>query len=354
VLLCASHTHYGPVSGAYETGDLPADVTAYIASLTFLLAGAAQAALAQLQPVRLGFGEGVSQIGVNRRERRPDGQIVLGQNPDGPCDRAVRVVRLDTADGRPLAALVNFACHPVSAAHAFRLISADYIASLRTLVETATGAACLFLQGAAGNINPIEMRHSPEPARRLGIMLGGEAAKVFEATATAEADGLSAATAEAELPAMTFPSLEEGRRSVEVLRETVTRLQQENAPEGSRYWAESRLRRAESMVESLQSGVPLPTVSAELNALRCGDIALVTAPGEIFTETGMEVKRRSPLPRTCFVAYTNGAVGYVPVPSAYAEGGYEVTHACRVGPEAAGIVQETALSLLAEVAGSDA
>lgn len=352
ILLCASHTHYGPVTGAYET-ELPEDVAAYLANLKYLMAGAAQVAMARLQPVRLGFGEGESFIGVNRRERRPDGQIILGQNPDGPCDRSVRVMRLDTADGKPLAALVNFACHPVSATHAFRSVSADYIASMRKLVETATGATCLFLQGASGNINPIEMRHSAEPARRLGLMLGGEVIAVFEATRTILQDGLSSATTRAELPAMTFASLDEGLRSVEELQATLTRLEAENAPEGSRYWAESRLRRAEDRLESLRTGVPLPTLSAELNALRFGDVALVTAPGEIFTETGLEVKRRSPLPHTCFVAYTNGAIGYVPVPSAYPEGGYEVTHACQVGPDAAGIIAEQSLALLDAVRNGD-
>src|SRR5579871_3186944 len=58
-LLCASHTHYGPATGAYET-DLPADVAAYVANLTFLLAGTAQEALAKKQPVWIGFAEGIT------------------------------------------------------------------------------------------------------------------------------------------------------------------------------------------------------------------------------------------------------------------------------------------------------
>jgi neutral ceramidase len=350
VLLCASHTHYGPVTGAYET-DVPADVAAYVANLKFLLAGTAQSALAQMQPVQIGFAEGASAIGINRRERRPDGQIVLGQNPEGACDRSVRLARLDTAEGKPLAALVSFACHPVSAAHAMRLLSPDYIGVMRTLVETTTGATCLFLQGAAGNINPIEMRPSFEPARRLGAMLGGEVVTLFEGTATAAAEGLAAASVHLDLPAMRFTSEEEGERSVADLQAALERLRAEGASEGSVYWAESRLRRAEKMRDSLRTGEPLLTISAELNALRFGDVALATAPGEIFTETGMEVKRRSPLPNTCFAAYTNGTIGYVPIPAAYAEGGYEVTHACRVAPEAAGMIAETALTLLQEVAG---
>jgi hypothetical protein len=352
VLLCASHTHYGPVTGAYENdSELAADAVAYVANLKFLLAGTAQTALARKQPVRIGFAEGPCSIGVNRRERLPDGQIILGQNPDGACDRSLRLVRLDTADGRPLAALVSFACHPVSAGAGMRLICPDYVGAMRALVEGTTGATCLFLQGAAGNINPIEMRHSFEPARRLGAMLGGEAIKLLEGTATADAGGLAAASARVALPAMEFESVDEGERSVAELRAAWERLHAEHATEGSLHWAASRLRMADQMLDSLRTGVPLPAISADLAALRFGDVALATSPGEIFTETGMEVKRRSPLPKTCFVGYTNGTIGYVPIPPAYAEGGYEVTHACRVGPASAGMITETALRLLEDVSG---
>ena len=119
VLLCASHTHYGPATDAYG-GEQPPDVRAYQENLKFLLAGAAQAAVAALEPVRVGYGTGTSAIGVNRRERRPDGQIILGQNPAGACDREVRVVRLERESGEPVAAVVDFACHPVSAASQMR------------------------------------------------------------------------------------------------------------------------------------------------------------------------------------------------------------------------------------------
>src|SRR5262249_28864231 len=52
VLLCASHTHYGPVTGAHEPSDQPDDVAAYLQNLKYQLAGAAQVALASLEPVR--------------------------------------------------------------------------------------------------------------------------------------------------------------------------------------------------------------------------------------------------------------------------------------------------------------
>src|SRR5262249_31042710 len=45
VLLCASHTHYGPSTGAHGDADLPPDVAAYLMNLKFQMAGCAQAAL---------------------------------------------------------------------------------------------------------------------------------------------------------------------------------------------------------------------------------------------------------------------------------------------------------------------
>ena len=53
----------------------------------------------------------------------------------------------------------------------------------RDLVETAIGAPSLFLQGAAGNINPAcgigsGGAEQVEDAHRLGMILGGETLKV--------------------------------------------------------------------------------------------------------------------------------------------------------------------------------
>ncbi len=349
VLLCASHTHYGPAMGGDDPGSDPPDVAAYLGNLKYLVAGAAREALSALQPVRLGFGRGESRIGINRRERRPDGQIILGQNPDGPCEREVRVVRLNAPDGAPLACVVNFACHPVSAAHNSTLFSPDWVGESRKLVESATGARCVFLQGAAGNINPIEMRPSYEPARRLGVMLGGEVAKVFESTSTEPVSGLAAGCRQVELPAMRFDSVDEADRTVEERRKMVEMLKAKGSTGGDLFWGERLLSSAERMRESLRSGQPLPGIPAELCALRFGDVALATSPGEIFTQTGMAITQQSPISNTLFAGYTNGSIGYVPVPSAYPEGGYEVTHACRVAAEAAGIIESTALTLLAEV-----
>lgn len=346
VLICATHTHYGPSAGGYDGPEKPADSVAYQRNLVYLLAGCARWASENCRPVILGTGTGRSQIGVNRRERRPDGQIVLGQNSDGPCDREVRLLRIDSDEGEPVALFVNFACHPVCQSWSTRRISADYIAAMRQRVEDETGTRVLFLQGASGNINPIEMQPAFEPARTLGLRLADAVLAAYESIHLRETTDLMSARSNVELPALTFATVGEGKEALAALSEEVARLRARNPNGGALWWAEHRLEGARRRLESLQERIPLPPINAEMAAVRIGNAALVTAPGEIFTETGMSVTSASPFTTTLFTGYTNGVVGYVPTAEAYAEGGYEVTHACRVDPGAAALIERTAVDLL--------
>src|SRR2546429_199967 len=84
----------------------------------------AMAAMPQ-QPARLGTGKGSAIIGVNRREKLPDGQIILGQNPAGAVDREVGVLRVDHLDGKPLATVMIAACHTVVLGPKTYLLSPD-------------------------------------------------------------------------------------------------------------------------------------------------------------------------------------------------------------------------------------
>ena len=104
VFLACSHTHYGPVVSLdqdMEGGGRP-EAAAYREVLPHLVAGLVAAADAARRPVTLAVGRGSVRLGINRRERRPDGRIVLGQNPEGPIDPEVQVWRLDAADGAPI------------------------------------------------------------------------------------------------------------------------------------------------------------------------------------------------------------------------------------------------------------
>ena len=61
------------------------------------------------------------------------------------------------------------------------LVTPDYPGVAKRVVEEATGATCLFLQGAAGDVGPVRgvARHGLDEYERLGAILGHEASRVW-------------------------------------------------------------------------------------------------------------------------------------------------------------------------------
>src|SRR5215472_11717963 len=288
VLLTASHTHYGPALDSEQESAaalVPAGkrplISAYRQNLIFSLTGIVAAACQRLSDASIGWAEGTSGIGINRRERLPDGSIILGNNPGGPCDPRVLVTRIDTADGRPLAVLLNTACHAVSLGSECTEITADFPGVARDLIERETGATCLFLQGAAGNINPTLMGWDWTYARRLGLSLGAEGVRLFWTAQPEHAAGLAFAGQTELLPALAPATLAEAEQQVAELRAEL-----EGSDDGDslgRSWAQWRLTRAMRAADALGRSATLPAVPAELAAVRLGDeLALVTSPGEVF------------------------------------------------------------------------
>ncbi len=354
--VACTHTHYGP-DPCRELTD--PQVRAYRANLIHTLVGIVAVAAAEVQPARLRVGWGMSSIGVNRREKLPDGRIILGQNPTGPIDRAVGVARLNALSGEPLACIVNFQTHPVSQTGEVAHISADYPGKMRDVVETLTGASCLFLQGACGNINALRKEPHYESARSLGVRLGCEVVRLWEICGSPTAIDLSPAPLRVTskvigLPRMRYGSRDAAAALVADLSQEIEQLSADPARQDGRVaWAQRRLQRAQQALESWETGTELEPVSAEVQAWCVGDFALVTAPGEIFNQIGARVKTASPFAHTFFVGYANGSIGYVPVPEAYPEGGYEVTHASQVAPDAAALLTETCDQLLRELTDKD-
>jgi hypothetical protein len=100
VLLCCSHTHSGPIVYADEKS--PRRNREYIAALEENIVAAVREAEEDLRPSRLEYACGEAPVGINRRERKPNGRIEIGRNPEGPRDRSVQVVSvLAEGDGYP-------------------------------------------------------------------------------------------------------------------------------------------------------------------------------------------------------------------------------------------------------------
>jgi hypothetical protein len=90
----------------------------------------------------------------------------------------------------------------------------------------------------------------------------------------------------------------------------------------------------------------------KLQAIRIGDVGIVSSPCETFVETGLAIKRESPLPLTFTIELANGYNGYLPTPAQHTLGGYETWRAksSYLAVDAEPQVRSRLLELLHEVA----
>ncbi len=204
-------------------------------------------------------------------------------NPDVPF-----VVFDDARSGETRAIVVNYGCHPVVCGPGNTKASADYPGYLVRALEAATKArTAIFVTGAAGDINPRDPLHAdPERARPMGEAIAAEVAAEISRTRPLKA--LPIAVASAPLRAAVRPEWE------------------------SRFAA--RLGEGRQIV-------------SEVQALRLGDLAFLSVPGEIVAGLGLAIQNSSPFPETVIVYNANDHLGYLVSDAVRREGGHETNSA---------------------------
>jgi hypothetical protein len=376
VRISVTHNHAGPPPSAWNwTHQGQAALDGYYALLPEYAAGAARLAQAGLRPARVATGSGASRVAVNRREIAPDGRPVTGVNPDGPIDPQVFVLRIDDAEGGPLAAVVGYTMHPTTLGPTNRLISPDWPGHLKRTVEAITGATCLFAQGATGNIGPGPDGFTDDVGvvRRLGAQVGCEAARVYlglqlpavrhwherlwESGAPLgkwtweplpeSAPVVRIISREVLLPLIEQPPVSVALARVEDTQRCLDDLKRQHAPAAEIEAATFVTKRANMALSRAQTYGGQQTFPVELQLLQIGPVVLVGTEGEPFAEIGLEIKARSPWPETWFGGYTGGWAGYIPTPDAYPQRGYEVDTSPFAPDAARQLVAETLAALRA-------
>jgi neutral ceramidase len=376
IRISSTHTHSGPSLKRpwFDAGSEM--IEPYVASLTDKLASACWMAHRSLEPARVAGGKGSCAVNCNRRRPSQPGRPILAPDPSGYSDHEVGVIRIDRDGGAPLATLVNYAAHPTILAWDNRLISPDYPGSARRTVESIVGGACLFLQGAAGNQNTVrDYSCRVEDARWIGKQVGLEAARVAESIETRPTTLQITSHVEsswtmgvAERVPGAAPShqvrcisrkvcLPVWRRErptdaevahLEGLKRSLAQLRADGAPEADVREANRLARRATLDLRIADQRSGGGDLELEFQAMRLGPVALIGIPVEPFAEIGAAVKAQSPFGTTFYSGYTNGVHNYLPIRSAYEEGGYEVWMT-PFAPEAAEMTIAKSLELLAEL-----
>ena len=252
------------------------------------------------EPVTIGSGTGRADININRDERTATG-FILGQDPSGPSDKAVRVVGLFRKDGTPKAILANYAVHAVvlhssvtGPGHS-ALVSADLPGAADAFVDAHyPGAMTIWTSGAAADQNPILMSIYAEP----------------------DANGVPVLT---DLKSAGFALVDRWGQNLGL---AITRVVDAMRP---RLVADP-IRAAGAVVSCPAKGGGMPR-SIRLSWLRIGTVDLLGVSGELATSIDAHLRTRLTGRDPVTLTLTNGYAGYLPDEASFARGRtFEVEH----------------------------
>lgn len=347
LMLAATHTHAGPSVKCLQRM-APIDA-GYLERAVDGITEAVAAAARGAQDATIGAGFATGSIGINRRQRSPSGNVVIGQRAEGPIDRRVGLLRVDGKQG-PICIMLNHACHGVVLGDDNLLISADWLgAAARAVRQSVSGAIPMVTNGACGDINPAKrggfdlVESQGAEVARAGLSIMGNITLLSDVE-------IEAGTRPVSLPTC-LPTLDEAKANLKAYRAELRKAEKAGDARGAQVYR-AMCEWAKETRDLAKKGAPSEPVTSEIQAIAIDDIALVGLPGEVFVEIGANIVAASPFRHTFIIGYANRVVGYIPTQQAFAEGGYEVDSAHRwysfpaFTSDVQKIVERTAIDLL--------
>jgi neutral ceramidase len=299
LLLAASHTHSAPAFLPYGSApSMGPQADAYLAEIEGKIFSAVEQASKSMFDAKLGIARGSLQLGYNRLLLRDDGRARalfdnLDRVPHGPVDPEFVLLRVDDPTGKSRALLVHYAAHAVVLGSTNCKYSADYPGVLQAKVESELGGLqCMFVQGGAGDINPLFQGRSGKEeddfrlVQKMGDLLATE---VLRANRRVQ-------------------MLSPRRASIQSKTEVLTFAER---------WEKDK---------KMEAGIATVLIN--------GEIALATLPGEPMHKLQRTWKEHADVPVPLFYGYTYTSggtwVGYIPDLRTAAYGGYGADASTRI------------------------
>ncbi|HME52387.1 MAG TPA: neutral/alkaline non-lysosomal ceramidase N-terminal domain-containing protein [Candidatus Lokiarchaeia archaeon] len=286
ILIAATHTHAGPRNIAIFGDPFPGYEQFYET-----IASSITKAIRSVKPATIEFASGtVPDVSFNRRIYDPTSEHV-----DDECN--VLVIKEKGAKKKVIAVIYNYACHPVVMGAENRVISADWVQyANESIILAFPGAIPVFLQGASGNLNPVNTPivgpvpvHTFDDCKEIGSKIGDAVVMIAKSAADIDIDGL---------------------RGIE--REVI--ITADDPDKGEMFTF------ADGKIEGDEF-----TVTSSIQALGFDDICIAGIPGELFSEISINIKARSPFQHVLVTGYANDYIGYIATAENYNAGGYETS-----------------------------
>ncbi len=370
ILISATHTHAAPAVIGMHTDELG---TWYEDFVIKRIADGIQRAHENLAPAKAGWAAGANSNQVfNRRWFMKDGAIpanpfggegeTVKMNPPrmsdalkkaaGPVDPEVFILSVQHADGRPLALLANYGVHYIGG-YTGGNVSADYFgiysARMAELLDAGAGDppfVAMMSNGTSGDTNNNDStspKVASKPWEKMKVVAYELADETLRVLKTVEyRDDHSLAVANTEL-------------SLGVRKPDEKRIAWANdlmTPKKDATAAKINARKVIYAQEALELAKFPETVPVQLQVIRVGELGIAGIPCEVFAETGLAIKKESPLPSTFTIELANGYNGYLPTAQQHKWGGYETwpARSSYLETEAETKIRAAVLELLGKVA----
>ncbi|MEJ7767260.1 MAG: neutral/alkaline non-lysosomal ceramidase N-terminal domain-containing protein [Chitinophagaceae bacterium] len=342
MMISATHTHSaGTACSVFQSDPDPG----YVTFLGERISDAIIRANKNLQPARIGWGTGQEPGQVfNRRWNMKPGTVLLNPfgthdkvlmnpgiknpnllSPAGPTDPEVSIVSIQSLRGEPIALLANYSLHYVGGTGNGD-ISADYYGMFADKMKQLLKAdyqelpfVAIMSNGTSGNINNVDfggerpgIRTPYSQMKRVANIIAAEAYKVLASVNYQDWISLGCQQKQIAL-GVRLPGSDEVKRAKEIIAKA----------KGPIMKTKEEIYARETV---LIANYP-KQVSIILQAFRLGDLAITAIPCEVFVETGLELKAKSPFKPTFNISLANGYNGYLPTPQHHELGGYETWRA---------------------------
>ena len=339
MLISATHTHSAPAA----MGALGTDRDdAYCAFLPARIARGIQLAHDNLELARVGWAKSRDPENVyHRRWLMKEGKAATNpfsgktndraqmnpghNNPNkirrtGTVDDEVWVLSIQSTEGRPIALLANYSTHYAGSP----ALSSDYFGAFAEKIEK----ELTLTLGKGG-----QERRAPPPVAIMSNGTSGDTncidftrgdRRKFTYHTVAEDTARAAMEAYEKIKYVDYApiEMEESLLTLDVRMPTDDEVAKAKAFLATEEGKKLRSIKAVYARETVLLSEMPATRQLKIQAIRIGGLGITAMPNEVFTATGLAIKKESPLAATFNISLANGAEGYIPPPDQHKLGGY--------------------------------
>ena len=327
ISIAATHAHSAPhAAPMFLHGSHPDPV--YLDFLRRALVNAVVEAHKRMVPSTIRAGTGRTEgVLFNRRLMRPDGSAFLviaplrrgdpmfdpNSPPAGPVDEDVPYLLFEDLEGKAIACIFSYACHDHAAGTKYHHRDLGGRAGDVLRRELGEEVSTPYLAGACGNVMWLNPKEGTKAGPELAWWIGGQVSAAIMRDLSRQSrypiGPVRVSSAVYDIP--------------------------DRSPTDSQYCDDLCRGDSKNEIEFEQRRYSperiavdtrgQTTCAVEIGAISIGNFALSSNPAELFTEFGMEIRRRSPFLVTLVSELTNGYCGYVPTEEGHRQRAYE-TH----------------------------